>query len=72
MGKTRDPAAIAALAAALEDTDVAMQHRAVCSLRDITGESLGNDVDRWRQYAKEGRLKPAEPSSLAGRMPRLF
>lgn len=72
LGKTRDPAAIAALAAALDDNDVAMQHRAVRSLQDITGESLGNDVDRWRQYAKEGRLKPANPSSLAGRIPRLF
>jgi hypothetical protein len=72
LSKSRDPAAIAALGNVLEDNDPAMQYCAVRSLQGITGENLGNDVDRWRQYAKEGKLKPAESSSFAGRMGRLF
>lgn len=71
LGKTRDPAAVAALGLALEEKDVAMQRRAVESLREVTGKDLGNDVDRWRQYVK-GEAPENPPTSIAERFWRLF
>jgi HEAT repeat protein len=73
LGQSRDPAAIVALGGALEDKDPAMQYRAVLSLRAVTGQNLGNDVNRWREYVKSGTAKPlAEPSSIAERFRRMF
>jgi HEAT repeat protein len=69
LGETHDPAAVPALGAALEDQDPAMQYRAVNSLRAISGKDLGNDVQRWRLYAK-GQLPP-EPT-FAERLRNLF
>ncbi len=61
--------AIVALAGALEDKDPAMQYCAVVSLREITGQDMGNDVNKWRDYCKTNRLKPQQPSpSLAERI----
>jgi HEAT repeat protein len=62
LSTSRDPEAIAALGRALEDTDPAMQHRAMASLREVTGKDLGNDVDRWRTYVKNGSPTPGSPS----------
>jgi HEAT repeat protein len=61
--------AITALAGALEDKDPAMQYRAVLSLHQVTGQDLGNDVNKWREYAKNNKLHPAQPeTSLAERI----
>jgi HEAT repeat protein len=69
LAHTHQQVAITALAGALEDKDPAMQYCAVVSLRDVTGQDLGNDVNQWRQYAKDNRLKPLDPSpSLAERI----
>ena len=65
LGHCHEPAAIAALGTALEDPDPAMQHLAVTSLQQITGQNLGNEVDRWRQYVKSVSPKPLESPSLA-------
>jgi HEAT repeat protein len=72
LAHTHDQAAITALAAVLEDGDPAMQYQAVLSLREITHLDLGNDVNRWREYNKSGKLQPGDPPSLAERMRRTF
>ena len=72
LGKTRDPAAVAALGRLLGDADPAMQYRAVESLRLVTGKDLGNDVGRWQQYVR-GELPEAQQApSLAERLRRWF
>ncbi len=72
LGRCKDPAAVATLGAALEDKDPAMQYRAVLSLREVTGENFDNDVNRWRQYVKNGSAEPAESISLADRVRAMF
>jgi HEAT repeat protein len=72
LGSTRSPQAIAALSDALVEQDPAMQYRAMLSLKDVTGEDLGNNVDRWQQYVKEGHAQPAKPSWLAEQKKKLF
>lgn len=72
LGETGLPAAVPALGQALEDRDPAMQYRAVASLRKVTGQDLGNDVNRWRQYVK-GELPTSEkPVSVVERFRRMF
>jgi HEAT repeat protein len=72
LGKIKDPQAVAALGEALTDSDPAMQYRAVLSLKEITGQDLGNSVDRWQQYVKEGHPLPANATSMADRFKKLF
>jgi HEAT repeat protein len=72
LGSTRTPQAVAALGEALAETDPAMQYRAMMSLKQVTGEDLGNNVDRWQQYVKEGHAQPAKPSWLAEQKKKLF
>lgn len=72
LGRSKDPTAVAALGTALEDKDPAMQYRAVLSLRRLTGQDFGNDVNRWRQYVNSGPPQPAEPISMAERIRAWF
>lgn len=72
LGELRDPASLAALGTVLEDPDPALQYRAVASLRKVAPVDLGNDVDRWRQYVKDGTIAPARSVSLAERLGSLF
>jgi HEAT repeat protein len=72
LGQTKDQRAIAALGDLLADTDPAMQYRAVVSLKTITGQDFGNNVDRWQQYVKDGNPKPAEPTSIAEKWKKLW
>ena len=51
LGHIRSPASVAALAVAVKDRDPAMQYAGVQSLKAISGQDLGNDVEAWRQYA---------------------
>jgi hypothetical protein len=46
--------AMSALGPALDDKDPAMQHCAMVSLHTVTGQDLGNNADKWRQYVKTG------------------
>jgi HEAT repeat protein len=69
LGRTSEPGAIAALAVALEDRqDPALQYRAVQSLRAIGPRDLGNDVEKWRQFAKNPQAPLPEGPSLAQRL----
>lgn len=72
LGKIKDPQALTALGDALTDSDPAMQYRAVLSLKENTGQDLGNNVDRWRQYVQEKHPQPTQPSSMADRTNKVF
>ncbi len=71
LGETKNPAALAALGDALNDSDPAMQYRAVLSLRKATGKDFGESVERWQHYVKQQRPQ-GTGSSLADRDRNLF
>ena len=72
IGQTGDRGAVAALAKALDDRNPAVQFYAVDSLRKVSGQDYGNDLDKWRQYAKGETPAPNPPPSLAERFRGLF
>jgi HEAT repeat protein len=61
LGEAGNAAAVPSLGDALEDQDPAMQHRAMASLKKVSGQDYGDDVEAWRQYAKTGQAQP-QPS----------
>lgn len=69
LGRVDDKQAIASLGIALEDPDPALQHRAVLSLREVSGKDFGNDVNAWREYVAGGSPKPP---SLVSKLRQLF
>jgi HEAT repeat protein len=71
LGELRDAAAVPVLAKALEDGDPAVQYRAVAALKQASGRDLGNDVDRWREWAADPEGSGAEWSIAEG-LRRLF
>jgi HEAT repeat protein len=71
LGEINDPSAVPVLARRLEDSDVAVQHRAMRSLENVTGKYYGNNVNLWRQYA-QGEDVPEQTPSLAERLHRIF
>lgn len=68
----RDPAAISALGMALENTDPALQHRAMQSLKLISGRDLGTNVAAWKQVIDSRQLSPAEGESWASKVRNWF
>ena len=64
LGDRKDPSTVSALSIALDDKDPAMQHRAMVAMKDVTGQNFGEDVDKWRQYAKS--VAPVAPISPSG------
>lgn len=60
LGTLGDKEAIPVLARALEDSDPAVQYRAVAALKKISGRDLGNDVNRWREWAADPAGSAAE------------
>ena len=68
----RTPDVVPALGIALDDSNPALQHRAVQSLEAVTGKDFGNSVPAWRQYVRNGAVDPAEVPSLAERLRELF
>ena len=68
LAKFQDQQSLQALAVALNDKDPALQHRAVQSLKSVTGQDYGDNVPAWRDYV-EGR-SPAlpEPPTIAERL----
>lgn len=53
LGNFHGKQAIEALALALQDNDPALQLRATESLGRVTGESIGRNVNAWRQYVQD-------------------
>jgi hypothetical protein len=72
LGDFKEQEAVRALGLALEDTDPALQHLAVQSLRSVTGKDFGDSVPAWRQFVRGEQVKPGEQPSLAERLRRLF
>jgi HEAT repeat protein len=72
LARFRRPEAIKALGVALDDPDPALQHRAVLSLRSVTGRDLGNSVADWRQFVREGAAPQPQEPTLAERWHKLF
>ena len=64
LGSIRDEAAIAVLARALDDSDPAVQLRAMGSLRQLAGRDLGNDPATWKAWATNPR-RSSSPWSLS-------
>jgi HEAT repeat protein len=71
LGELKDKQAIPVLARALEDSDPAVQYRAVASLKQVSGRDLGNDVNAWREWAADPEAHKAEWSIAEG-FRRLF
>jgi len=68
----KSPAAVHALGLALDDPDPALQHRAVQSLKTVTGEDFGNNVPAWRQFVRGGPVPRADEPTIAERLRDLF
>lgn len=71
LGNYRDPEAYRALGEALNDTDPAMQHRALESLRRASGRDFGNDLAAWRQFIDTGQAEEP-PQSWVSRLTSWF
>jgi hypothetical protein len=70
LGDGASPGAVAVLGEALDDQDPAMQHRAIASMKKLSNQDFGTDVEAWRQYAKSGQ-GPPKPT-LAERIRKWF
>jgi HEAT repeat protein len=69
----KDWRAARALAIALDDSDPAFQHRAIESLKSVTGKDFGGDLVAWRQYVHQGGGGPInETPSIAERLRDIF
>lgn len=68
LAEFQEQQALEALAVALNDKDPALQHRAVQSLKSVSGQDYGDNVPAWRDFV-EGR-SPAlpEPPTIAERL----
>ena len=60
LGELGDEQAIPAIARALEDPDPAVQYRAVCALKQVSGRDLGDDVNAWRTWAADQEAEGTE------------
>ena len=70
LGKIKSPEAVQAIRVALDDRDPAMQYAGVQSMKSLTGEDYGPDVQAWRQVAAGGTPPAAATPSLAERLRR--
>ncbi|MFM8734805.1 MAG: HEAT repeat domain-containing protein [Pirellulales bacterium] len=66
LGQLGDKEAVPVLAKALEDPDPAVQYRAVAALKQVSGRDLGDDVNRWREWAADPDGSTAEWSIAEG------
>lgn len=66
LGELQDDRAIPVLAKALEDPDPAVQYRAVAALKRVSGRDLGDDVNKWREWAADPEGSAAEWSIAEG------
>jgi HEAT repeat protein len=60
LGELGDKEAVPVLAKALEDSDPAVQYRAVGALKKVSGRDLGDDVNKWREWAADPDGSSAE------------
>jgi HEAT repeat protein len=72
IGKFKDPNAVAVLGKALDDSDPAIQFRAVQSLRSATGMEYGDSIPGWRDYVQGRASSPPPAPSLSQRVRNWF
>jgi len=72
LGRFQDPAAISALGLALNDSDPALQYRAVQSLKSSTGRDFGDSVPAWRDYVAGRNPEPGRSPSVVERLSNFF
>jgi HEAT repeat protein len=70
LGNIKSPEAIQALVVALDDRDPALQYVGVQSMKSITGEDYGPDVQAWRAVAAGGTPPSPQTPSIAERLRR--
>jgi hypothetical protein len=61
----KDPIAVRALGAALEENNSGMQFAVMDSLRTATGKDYGHSVPAWKEYLQGGNPSPPPPPSIA-------
>ena len=72
LGNCPEQQVVQALALALDDSNPAIQNRAVQSLKATTGHQLGDNIAVWRAYL-HGEPSPIQPTgSFAERFRRMF
>jgi HEAT repeat protein len=71
LGEVRDPTAAQALAAALDDSNPALQARGMRSLERVSNQDFGNDVAAWQQYLR-GEVPQQRTQSIAARFRQLW
>jgi HEAT repeat protein len=71
LGELGDSKSVPVLAKALEDSDPAVQYRAVAALKKVSGRDLGDDVNKWREWAADPEGSAAE-WSIAETFRQLF
>lgn len=71
LGASKDQKALGPLVEVLADNDPALQNCAVQSLRQISGQDFGGDIQKWRQYAAAPN-QPQPPTSIAEKFRKLF
>lgn len=67
LGAFREGANVQALAAALDDANIAVQYMAMQSMKGVSGQDFGDDAKAWREYASSGAANKQTPS-LAARL----
>lgn len=67
----KDQKTVQALGLALNDTDPALQHRAMQSLKRVTGRDFGNNAPAWREFVQGGSPGLEQPT-IATRLRGLF
>lgn len=72
LGETGRTDAVRGIAPALEDSDPALQRRAVLAMKEVSDEDFGNDVVRWQQWANNKPIEEPKEMSLAERLQNLF
>jgi HEAT repeat protein len=72
LAKFKDPAAVAVLGKALDDSDPAVQFRAVQSLRSATGMEYGDSIPGWRDYLQGRASAPPPPPTAMQRVRNWF
>ncbi len=68
LAKFQDQQSLQALAVALNDKDPALQHRAVQSLKSVSGQDYGDSVPAWRDFVEGRSPVLPEPPTIAERL----
>jgi HEAT repeat protein len=68
LGQIRSPQAIQLLRSALDSNDPALQMTAMQSLRTLTGQGLGDNVNDWHKYLASRQQQVGRPSDSEHRV----